>query len=136
MKVSKKTQNLDYTNYTDFKLMFPLEHLDSDLKAIHARTCERMAGKPHEEFRAAIRKAVDQYIKEQAKIISNKITETKHAEVLIAEQSRNIAVEQMPTPEVRLIKRIFEKTGWSAGEIADITGFSVALVQKIIDERQ
>ncbi len=116
--------------------MFPLEHLDSDLKAIHARTCERMAGRPHEEFRAAIGEAVDQHITEQAKIIANKIMATKQAEVLVAEKNKSIAVEQMPTPEARLIKRIFEKTGWSAGEIADITGFSVALVQKNIDERQ
>ena len=135
MKVSKKTQNLNYTNYTDFKLMFPLEHLDSDLKAIHARTCERMAGRPYEEFRAAIAEAVDQYITEQAQIISHKIMATKHAEVLIAEQSKNITVEQMPTSE-GIIKRLFEKTGWSAGEIADITGFSVEIVQKVIDKQQ
>jgi Putative transposase, YhgA-like len=62
---------------------------------------------------------------------------TKKMSTMAAEQAKVMAAEQakfMAAEQAKVITNMFQKTGWTAYKIADISGFSIDLVQQIIDK--
>jgi hypothetical protein len=88
---------------------------------------ERAYGKSYEEiFEIVSREARD----ETAKVLA-----AEQAKVLAAEQAKVLAVEQAKVLAAeQAITTMFQKTGWDAAKIADISGFPFDLVQDVVNK--
>jgi Putative transposase, YhgA-like len=81
---------------------------------------------------------------EQAKVMAAeqaKVMAAEQAKVMAAEQAKVMAAEQvkvMAAEQAKVIAEsittMYKKTGWSAEKIADISGFSLDTVRKVVDK--
>jgi hypothetical protein len=104
------------------------EKLTEDAKFVRDLSYEFAYGKSYEEIYDILHEEVT----EQAKVMA-----AEQAKVMAAEQAKVMAAEQakvMAAEQAKVITNMFQKTGWTAYKIADISGFSIDLVQQIIDK--
>jgi NCAIR mutase (PurE)-related protein len=76
---------------------------------------------------------------EQAKIMAAeqaKIMAAEQAKIMAAEQAKIMAAEQANEQIKQSTLTMFQKTGWTAEKIADISGFPIDLVQKTLAEQK
>jgi hypothetical protein len=67
---------------------------------------------------------------EQANLVAEQAKLAAEQAKLAAEQANALSAEKIE----QSIAMMFKKTGWTSEKIADITGFSIELVQKIVDK--
>ena len=90
-------------------------------------------------FEAKYGMSYDEFIEKAQNTLTERFMENtmvmaaEQAKVMAAEQAKVIAAEQAKVI-AESITNIFKKTGWSAEKIADISGFSLDLVQKVVDK--
>jgi hypothetical protein len=81
----------------------------------------------------------DKALGDAGKAVQAELLAAEQAKVMAAEQAKVMAAEQakvMAAAEQieQSIATMFQKTGWSAEKIADISGFALDLVQKVVDK--
>ncbi len=99
------------------------EKLAEDAKFIRDLSYEFAYGKSYEEIYDIVHEEAAKKLTEQAKAMA------EQAKAMAAEQAKAMAAEQAKT-----ITTMFRKTGWSADKIADISGFPLGVVQKVLDK--
>ena len=105
------------------KYMLRKEQLADDAKFVRDLSYDMLYGKSYEEMHETIFGQAERFVEKSA----------EQAKIAAAEQAKIMAAEQAKI-KADTIKTMFQKTGWSADKIADISGFSVELVQKALNE--
>jgi hypothetical protein len=121
---NKKSSNMAAT--TQIKPKSKKEKLSEDARFIRDLSYEFAYGKSYEEIydilhEKAQKDVAVEFAAEQAKLA-------------VVEQAKLAAVEQAAEQIEQSITTMFKKTGWTSEKIADISGFSIELVQKIVDK--
>jgi Putative transposase, YhgA-like len=130
---NKKVSNMATATETKPKKK---EKLSDDAKFIRDLSYEFAYGMSYDELYDTVHREASEKISvmaaEQAKVMA-----AEQAKVMAAEQAKVMAAEQakvMAAEQAKVIKNMFKKTGWSAEKIADIVGFPLDIVQKVVDK--
>ena len=122
---NKKVSNMATATETKPKKK---EKLSDDAKFIRDLSYEFAYGMSYDELYDTVHREASEKISviaaEQAKVMA-----AEQAKVMAAEQAKVMAAEQ-----AKIITNMFKKTGWSAEKIADIIGFPLDIVQKVVDK--
>ena len=124
---NKKSSNMAATQIKP-KPQSRKERLADDKKFIRDLSYEFAYGKSYEEIYEILQRETresqaDILAAEKAKLLAEQAK-------LLAEQAKLLAAEQAIEQS---ITTMFQKTGWDAEKIADISGFSLDLVQKVVN---
>jgi hypothetical protein len=103
------------------------EKLSDDARFIRDLSYEFAYGKSYDEIYFELLVKAKEDAAEQAKVMA-----AEQAKVMAAEQAKVMAATTAQIEQS--IATMFQKTGWSAEKIADISGFSLEVVQKVIEK--
>jgi hypothetical protein len=102
--------------------------LTEDEQFIEDLSYEAAYGKSYEELIEELKiTAIEQNKAHRANMLA-----AEQAKVMAAEQAKVMAAEQANEQIKQSILTMFQKTGWTADKIADISGFPIDLVQKTL----